>query len=250
MLYLNGDYLTDADAHIDPSDRGFLLGDGFFTTLKCEKGIPQHLGAHFKRLLYNANALHIYLPVDESDLSSILSNLLKKNQLSKTEAAARITVTRGISHRGLDIAQDVAPTVLVRVFPAPRYPETLSICLTRYTRNETSPLKHCKLLAYPDAILARYQARQNGCHEGILTNTQGELVCASSANLYIKHGDTLLTPSLESGALPGILRQQLFEDPSVHIEEARLTPANLSTDTSLYLSNSLMGLRKARYIPI
>jgi len=53
-----------------------------------------------------------------------------------------------------------------------------------------------------------------------------------------------LTPPLSSGVLPGILRRHLLETHPA-IEERILTLADLHPPNTLWLGNSLRGLRKA-----
>ena len=66
--------------------------------------------------------------------------------------------------------------------------------------------------------------------------TNGKLCCSSTANLLVKRKDQLLTPPLESGCLPGIMRQQ-------GLDAGLIKEANISRDPypedEWFLINSL-----------
>ena len=47
-----------------------------------------------------------------------------------------------------------------------------------------------------------------GFDDAILLSSNGEISCGTTANLIIKRDNQWLTPRLESGCLPGIMREQ------------------------------------------
>ena len=64
-VWLNGELLDEADATISPRDRGLLLGDGVFETLRTYGGRLVTLEEHLERLEAGAGVLGI--PVGELD---------------------------------------------------------------------------------------------------------------------------------------------------------------------------------------
>ena len=48
QVWLNGAYLNAQDAVIPATDRGFLLGDGFFETMRAHRGTVAWLHAHME----------------------------------------------------------------------------------------------------------------------------------------------------------------------------------------------------------
>ena len=59
--------------------------------------------------------------------------------------------------------------------------------------------------------LAAQQAFERGAFDGVMRNYRGELTEFATSNLFIVRTGTVLTPPLESGLLPGITRQFVFE---------------------------------------
>src|SRR5206468_7244176 len=77
----------------------------------------------------------------------------------------------------------------------------------------------------------------------VLLNSCDEIAEGSVSNLFVRCGDRLLTPPLESGCLPGIARREVLElaaGVGLQAEEAALTvEALLGADEAL-LTNSVM----------
>ena len=245
MIFLNGALVSEHEAAIDPADRGFLLGDGLFETLRVYKGRVPLLPRHLERLKAGAAALGIPLPA--TDLSGAVSETLAANGLELADAAIRITLTRGPGPRGLLPPDDPKPTVMVVAMPrvpAPAAPATAVTARSR--RNEQTLLTSLKTLNYLDNILARREAAAEQADEAIFWNTAGRLAGASAANLFLLRGRTLFTPPPAEGVLPGIMRAgvlDLAETVDVHAVQTPLAPAKLHDADEAFLTNSLIGIR-------
>lgn len=92
-------------------------------------------------------------------------------------------------------------------------------------------------------LLDHERLKQSDCDEVLFTNTRGELTEGSYHNLVLRLSGRLITPRLESGLLPGILRQELLE--LGEISEGTLYPADLERAGEIWLINSLRGWRRA-----
>jgi para-aminobenzoate synthetase/4-amino-4-deoxychorismate lyase len=96
------------------------------------------------------------------------------------------------------------------------------------------------LLCHKTSWREPYDQAHPDCDELIFCNEKGELTEGARSNLFIRQGDVLLTPPLEAGLLPGVLRAALIEQGKA--KEAVLTPDAL--DGEVYFGNSLRGLIK------
>ncbi len=247
MVYLNGQLHPRAEARIDPTDRGLLLGDGLFETMRADRGRIFRLGAHLARLRSSAARLGMPLTLSDHELSAALQMTLSANELTSSDAALRLTLTRGPGPRGLLPPPDPRPTLLITASHLPSTPlppATAHIASIR--RNEHSPLSNLKTLNFLDNVLARQEAAAHGADEALLLNTAGHLAEASSANLFVVTDGILHTPSLTDGALPGITRAVVLEvaaELGLPAAETSLTPIDLARADEAFLTNSLMGIR-------
>ena len=247
MLYLDGHLVEPEQARIDPRDRGFLLGDGLFETMRAERGRVPFLDRHLDRLEASAAILGIPLPQPRAALAAACLEVLQANGLTNCIAAVRLTLSRGPGPRGLAPPPEPEPTLLITVAAiAEGPPAPARAVISSIRRNEHSPLSRIKSLNYLDAVLALREARERGADDAILCNTAGRLACASAANLFLVRDGVLLTPSLGEGVLPGITRGLILELASElgsSAEENAIPPSALERAEEVFLTSSLIGVR-------
>ena len=94
---------------------------------------------------------------------------------------------------------------------------------------------------YEDALSA---ARGAGAHEALFLRDDGLLTEGSFTNIFVAHGDRLITPPASLGLLPGVLRQCLIA--SGRAVEAPVTMADL--EAGFLIGNALRGLMPARLL--
>jgi branched-chain amino acid aminotransferase len=244
-IWLNGQLVEAGMARIDPSDRGLLLGDGLFETMRAVGGRVPLLARHLARLRAAAALLDLPVPAGDAAIEKACAGVLEANGLR--EAALRLTLTCGPGPRGLLPPAEPTPTLLLAAFPLPAPLPAARACIAHLTRrNEHSPLSRLKTLGYLDNLLALKEARTRGADEAVLVNTAGRLACASTANLFVIEGACLLTPPLAEGALPGVTRALVIECAAgvgLACRKRPLLQAELARADGAFLTGSLAGLR-------
>jgi para-aminobenzoate synthetase / 4-amino-4-deoxychorismate lyase len=86
--------------------------------------------------------------------------------------------------------------------------------------------------------------RDTGADEVIFTDGEGRLTEGSISAVFVERGGMLLTPPLERGLLPSVLRRELIE--AGRAMEADLTAVDLSGD--FFIGNSVRGLMAAKRV--
>ena len=247
IVYVNGRFVPEADAHLSPLDRGFSLADGLFETMVASGQRVFRLEDHLTRLQRGADVLYIQLPPPE-ELTHVISESLGRNGLP--HSVVRLTVTRGIDPgRGLDVTPGIAPSVVVRVMPwhgpLDSLPEGRRLVLSLIRRDNLSSLVGIKSLSYTEGVVARIEARRAGADDALVCNTQGSLTGATSSNVFAVMEGRLVTPSEGDGILPGIARRTVLEEAGrldVPIEEISLTPAGIAEAEEVFLTNVVTGV--------
>ncbi|KRE20781.1 hypothetical protein ASE66_08085 [Bosea sp. Root483D1] len=87
------------------------------------------------------------------------------------------------------------------------------------------------------------EAASQGCDDALLLNRQGFVTETSRSTIFVERDGVLLTPPLEHGLLPGVLRRELIETGA-----ARETPLRLHDLVEAerwFVGNSLRGLQIA-----
>jgi para-aminobenzoate synthetase/4-amino-4-deoxychorismate lyase len=92
------------------------------------------------------------------------------------------------------------------------------------------------------------RAQAFGFDEVLFLNEDGNCAEASRHNLIIKKNGKYWTPPVSDGALPGIYRQALLEDPIFDLIEKTFDLETLLSAEAIYLCNSVRGLVPVREI--
>lgn len=246
IAWFNGELLPLRGIAIDPTDRGFLLGDGFFETMAAQDGRVIRFSQHMARLDKTAKALKLTLPYAQSELTEAIHDVLTGCQLLSKRASLRLTVTRGSGPRGLLPPLEARPQVLITASEAPDHFPAAKVKTVSVRRNEQSPASRIKSLCYLDGIFAFEEAHEQGADEALLLNTAGNIAEGSISNIFFIKGDKLYTPKIEDGALPGVMRDCIIElASSVGLEaiEQTLPPSFVQECDEAFLTNSLVRIR-------
>jgi branched-chain amino acid aminotransferase len=238
-IWLNGEILSVDDGMVNLSDRGLTLGDGLFETLFWTGQTLRFFDAHMARLNGAARALEIPLPFTPQKIASGLAGLTA--EANGVSAAVRLTLTRGIGARGLPFPQKTKPQMFATIAPFSPQTTAISVTCVDIVRASGAPSSRFKTLSYLDNVMAHHQARGLGFDEALMRGSHGQLACASNANLLLDIDGQILTPRVEDGALPGIIRSQLLARNL--IQEARLEPSDLALCQHAALTNALHGVR-------
>ncbi|MDP6602702.1 MAG: aminotransferase class IV [Rhodospirillales bacterium] len=235
-VYLNDRIIGAESARIEPTDRGLLLGDGLFETIAVFGAKLRRLDRHFARLRGGARVIGLPVPTDDEGLARALAETRNANEI--VDGLLRLTLTRGPALRGVLPAPGARPTLLITASPRDTASPSpaRAVISTATRRNEHSPLSRLKTLNYLDNVIARREAEARGADEAILINTVGRLAETTVANLYVVIVGETLTPPVEDGALPGVVRAELLE--SGLAAERSLNPDAFRHASEAFTTNS------------
>ena len=244
-LWIDGRPTPVEGAQLSAFDRGLLLADGVFETMRVHRGLIFRLDRHLARLHGALAALEIPAP---SAIHHWIDAALAATQ--PDDAAVRLTVTRGVGAGVSPPVPPPSPTVVLAVQPLPPFPARLyevglSAVVASGRRNQRAMTNGLKTLAYGDAVAAMIEARRAGADEALFLDTDDHCSEASASNLFAFVGGTLVTPPVSCGALPGITREVVFELAmrlGVPASERPLTLAELHGASEALLTSSLRGL--------
>lgn len=244
-VWLDGAFMPAEAARIDPADRGFLLGDGAFETMRFENGVIRRWPRHRARLALALATLAIAAP-DWTAIHDAALQLAEREGLGA--AALRLTVSRGAHGRGLDGPEGEPGMVLITAAPLPA-PSPARLALIEAPRRDPGSLSaRFKTTGSTDAIHARRLARGAGADMAVMLGAQGRVASADCANLFVIEGDRVITPDLASGALAGTTRAALVEAAlaeGLDITVMSLRPERLAAAQAVFTTNALTGVRPA-----
>ena len=245
-VWLNGELLPRSEARVPIDDRGFLYGAACFETLRAYGGAIFRLDRHLDRLEAGLRAMGVEAP-PRAELQAAIAATLEANALP--EARVRLTVSAGSGGARPGLELGGAPLVLVTVQPVPEAQAPARALVARVTADR--PLPFAKTANYLGPLLALEEARRAGLDQALLLDLDGDVVEASTANVFAVLGgeggaDLLVTPPLEAGALPGVTREAVLECArglGIEAAERRLPLAELLAAREALLTNSIAGVQ-------
>jgi branched-chain amino acid aminotransferase len=253
--WVDGRLVATARARVSVFDRGFLLGDGVFETIRACRGRAVELDAHLARLRRSADGLGIQLPAGSADrIAGGIARLLRAegHDGPAGDASVRVTVTRG-AFRGrglLPTDEVVAPTIAIQAWPVPPPPPGhleigLHLVPSAIRRDPANPLAALKTTSRADFVHARLEARAAGADDAVFLTLDGDLSEATSANVFIVRGAELATPSTDCAILSGTTRSWILEWAArvgLHSVERHLASDDLLAADEAFLSSSVAGI--------
>lgn len=238
--WINGKWGNIYELSIPICDRGLKFSDGIFETILILNGKPQLLNRHYKRWEKSADMMGMKRPPQLSWLEALIKETIDKASLTNKNGSLRLNWSRGNAiNRGIEIEEnhECEYRFWLIVNPGePIFTPISTIISTTEKRNPYSKISVCKTFNYGQSIQSRREAKRKGFDEALLQSTNDEISCGSTANLIIKRNQEFLTPHLQSGCLPGIMRGVGIENGL--IKETHLTCVPKEGD-QWFLINSL-----------
>ena len=215
MIYIDGQFLAEADAKISVFDHGLLYGDGIFEGIRFYNGRVFRLEEHLARLWDSARSICLEIPIDREEMTSALLETIRQNGLR--EGYIRLIVTRGVGNLGLNPAQCKRPSVIIIATTIALYPKeiaeaglTVVTCATRRT-GAAALNPAVKSLNYLNNVMARIEANLAGADEALMLNDAGHVAECTADNVFIVKNEQIFTPPISAGALRGITRSVVFD---------------------------------------
>lgn len=244
LIFLDGQFVPEDRAVVSVSDRGFLLGDGLFETLRVIRGRPFRVAQHLDRMARGADFLKIKMPFTPAELEAFAAQLIERNQMP--EAVLRLTLTRGPGGRGYAPGGEGKPTTVMTLHPAPPAKAAGWSLVTSSCRIPAGdPLAAFKTISKVRHVLARAEAAGKGADEALLLNTNGEAAETASGNLFWVHDGAICTAPVACGLLPGVTRASVLEicgHLGLKTAYRAIQPAALKRAAGIFITQSVFGI--------
>ena len=247
VVFLNGQFVPEAQAVVPVNDRGFLYGDGLFETVRIFAGRPFRMAQHLERLSRGAEYLKIKLPFTPKDLHRFAEQLVAQNKMP--DSILRVTLTRGAGERGFTPPAGGAPTMVMTLHTAPPLdpvnPPQWSMITSTHRIPASDALSSFKTSSKLLHVMARIEAEAQNADEALILNTNGEVAEAASANLFWVYHDKVCTIPTGRGVLPGITRAVVLEICQVlgfTTNKRVIKPEALPHSDGIFLSQSALGV--------
>jgi D-alanine transaminase len=243
-VYVNGDYLPEAEAKVSIFDRGFLMADGVYEVTSVLGGKLIDFAGHCARLARSLRELDMAAPCSDDELLAIHRELVARNGV--VDGMIYLQVTRG-NPGDRDFAyppEGTPPTLVMFTQSKPGLADSpaaksgmkvISIPDLRWGRRD---IKTTQLL-YPS--MGKMMAKAAGVDDSWFVE-DGLVTEGTSNNTYIVKGNRIVTRQLSHDILHGITRAAVLRfaaEAQMEVEERAFTIAEAQgADEAFFTSAS------------
>jgi D-alanine transaminase len=212
IAYVNGRYLSYAQAKVGIEDRGYQFADGVYEVWAVRAGVLLDHQAHFDRLERSLANLQIAPPATRRALDVIVREVARRNRVR--DGIVYLQITRGVAPREHAFPARVRPALVVTARAldmktiARRAETGVAVATTPDIRWGRCDIKSTALLAN---VLAKQSAKERGAFEAWLVDAGGFVTEGASTTAWIVDADgALVTRPLDEHILPGVTRAALM----------------------------------------
>jgi branched-chain amino acid aminotransferase len=265
ITYVNGEYVSDADAKMSVFDRGFIYGDAVFDATRTFGGKPFRVDAHLERFRKSLRFIEIDPEPIIPEVREAVAGVVERSQEEIADVGDVLIfwyATRGAAREVfLSPGHEPDPTVIVLLQPinfaafAELYDTGVDLSISLTTRHFTGAndprVKSTNRLA---AVRGELKGLRQGVADGrrpaefrawtIIFTDDGFVAEAHAANLCIVSEGALVRPPryelLEGVTLDTVCK--LASDLGLAVEERRLKLYDLINAEETYICTSSFQL--------
>lgn len=247
VIYLNKSMVEATKARVAPVSSAMLYGRGVFTTVSVYNSQPFRWSKHWQRLTAHAQKLDVdHTGCTEKNVGDAMRKLIAVNHVK--EGRARVIM---LARSGRDIWKTKTPgakktDLLIMTGESQKVSQDgLSLAVSPYRVNTVSPLAGIKSLNYLDHVLSWEEAQSRDFDEAVVLNERGEIVSATTSNLFWARDGTMHTPALSTGAMAGITRECVIEIAGknfIPLLEGIYDMGDLTDADEIFLTSSSLGV--------
>ena len=229
-IYLDGRFVSEAEAKISIFDHGLLYGDGVFEGIRIYNGAIFKLDEHLNRLYGGAKAIMLAIPLAYDELKAVMLETTRRSGLA--DGYIRLVVTRGKGDLGLNPLKCPEPSIFIiastiSIYPEEVYRQGMKVVTVSTRRNLLEALNpRIKSLNYLNNVLATLEVNRTDAQEGLMLNADGYVTECIVDNFFLVDAGVVVTPPTSVGALKGVTRDTVMDlarEAGYPVEERMLT---------------------------
>lgn len=248
MRYINfnGNIYPEHETLLPVTNRAYRYGDGFFESMVMfNKRIPL-LEYHWNRIFFTAEVTTTVFP-EKFNIATLESMILDLASVNDAVHNARIRLQFYRKGKGLYLPDDDELGFSISMDKLDNNRFEAGEGLKAGLRGDcfkglsmVSDLKNSGALTY---VMAAQYARVQGWDECILTNHFGQVCEGLSSNIFIVKDDKLITPTLDSGCVNGVMRNYIMWLTNGNVEERDMSVDELTEADEILLTNAIKGIQ-------
>lgn len=258
-IWMDGKLVPWDEAQVHVLTHSLHYGLGIFEGIRCYKGEKGsaifRLKEHIARLFASAHIMRIKLPYAPEQLEAAVVETVRANRLEA--CYIRPIAFIGAGEMGLYVKQNPIH-VAIAAWSWGTYlgdeglRNGIRVKISSYARHHVNiSLTRAKVTGYyVNSQLAKYEAKEAGCDEALLLDTEGYVAEGPGENVFLVRKGVLMTTPLTS-ILDGITRDsvlQLAREAKIPVNEARFTRDDLYLADEAFFTGTAAELTPIREV--
>src|SRR3990170_2249742 len=259
-IWMNGELVDWADAHVHVGVHGLHYGSGVFEGIRCyetEEGPSVfRLLDHLKRLESSARLLYMELPYSAEEIRAATHELIAVNGLP--ECYVRPIAFYGYGELGVSTAGNPVEVVIMS-WPWGAYlgedslRRGITAKISSWKRIGPNVIPHVAKATgiYLNSMLATTEAKRAGYDEAILLTDDGYVADGPGENIFVVKDGIIVTPPLSTSILPGITRESVIEigrELGYDVEEHSLIRSDLYLADEVFMTGTAAEVTPVRAV--
>jgi 4-amino-4-deoxychorismate lyase len=245
IIFCNGKFLPEHEPCIPLTDRGFLFGDGIFTTIKVVNGKAEYLDDHITRCYEQCIMLGIIPPVISTEA---VIKLVKKNQATTGIWRLKIIITGGNGHRLCLEQREFGKLLMMLGKVEESFPHLIN--LTLYEHTISSPHSRLKTLSYLSRLYVADYAKTRGFDDAIVLSCEGFIMETAFSNIFWVVGQEVFVPCSGLDLLLGITILKQIDEyrlKGYKVSFVKAKVEDIPSNAQIYICNSIRGVVPAKF---
>ena len=245
MICFNGKILDNKEFSINYNNRYFLYGDGFFETIKYSFGKPLFWEEHYFRIMGSLCMLRFDIPsyFNENFFLNQINLTLEANDLKKTSVRIKILFFR--ESRGLykPSENQLSYIISCESLKKEKYcidKKGLIVDVFNEYKLASHALNNIKSSNRLVNVLATFYNEDHQLDDCIFVNHLNNIVESISGNIFVVLDDQIITPTLQSGCIDGVMRKYLLKQKYIcglNILEKEINTSDLLNAKEIFFTN-------------
>ena len=246
--FIDDEYVPVADARIPVLDWGFLHSDATYDVAHAWHGRFFRIDDYLDRFHASMTRLRMSAPYSREQIRSIMFELVKRSGLR--DAYVEIVCTRGLPAPGSRDPRSCENRFLAFAIPFvwianDELRETgLNLLISSQQRIPPESVDpRIKNYHWLDMVMALFEAYDHDADSAVLVDAEGNLVEGPGFNVFVRHGNTVMTPS--RGVLEGVTRETILElltRENLEVEQALLPAATAQAADEVFITSTAGGV--------
>jgi branched-chain amino acid aminotransferase len=240
---LHNDEIRDTvERIVSPGQVGLMNGWGIFSTIRVQDGVLFAWERHWGRMHRDATRMRVPFPESAKWLEERLYRLIDANRAANSTLRVVIVRNRGGMWEG---PAERAFDTIAFTAPLNDWGEAVKLGIVAQARHAASEFAGTKYLSWSENLTRYERAHEQGFDEVVLLNERDEVAECTSANIFAVNGNSVYTPPLTAGCLPGVTRALLLEEirvPGIHVSEKVIRPADLESADEVFITSTTRDL--------